>query len=223
MVGAGAQAQCFPFFTYEGEDLTRHENIPLSMLVKFQQHYGDEKITKWDIFHYVYAVLHHPEYRARYVANLRRELPRIPFIGEEAKTFHALAEIGRKLAELHVNYEDAPEYKLKRVENRDEKLNWRVEKMRPTKDKQAIIYNDFLTLDGIPPESFAYRLGNRSALEWVIDQYQASTDKRSGITNDPNREDEPDYIVKLIGKVITVSLERKKLISQLPPVDVHTT
>src|SRR5207247_2235485 len=92
----------------------------------------------------------------RYVANLRRELPRIPFIGEEAKTFHALAEIGRKLAELHVNYEDAPEYKLKRVENRDEKLNWRVEKMRPTKDKQAIIYNDFLTLDGIPPESFAY-------------------------------------------------------------------
>lgn len=211
--------QCFPFYTYDGENSSRRENIPLSILVKFQQHYDDEKITKWEIFHYVYAVLHHPEYRARYAANLRRELPRIPFIGKEAKTFHAFAEIGRKLADLHVNYEDAAECKLKRIENRDEKLNWRVEKMRLSKDKRAIIYNEFLTLDGIPPETFAYRLGNRSALEWVIDQYQVSTDKRSGITNDPNREDEPDYIVKLVGKVITVSLETQKLVAALPPLD----
>jgi predicted helicase len=164
----------------------------------------------------VYAVLHHPEYRVRYAANLRRELPRIPLIGEDARTFRAFSEIGRKLADLHVNYEDASEYKLKRVENGDEKLNWRVEKMRLSKDKRAIVYNEFLTLDGIPPETFAYRLGNRSALEWVIDQYQVSTDKRSGITNDPNRDDEPDYIVKLIGKVIKVSLETQNLIGRLP-------
>ena len=166
-------------------------------------------------------MLHHPEYRTRYAANLRRELPRIPFIGKDAKTFHVFAEIGCKLADLHANYESAAEYKLKRIENRDESLNWRVEKMRLTKDKNAIIYNDFLTLDGIPPETFAYRLGNRSALEWVIDQYQVSTDKRSGITNDPNREDEPDYIVKLIGKVIAVSLETQKLIAQLPPLEIE--
>jgi predicted helicase len=214
-------AQCFPFYTYDGENGERRENIPLSTLVRFQQHYDDEKITKWDIFHYVYAVLHHPDYRTRYAANLRRELPRIPFVGKDAKTFHALAEIGRKLADLHANYEDAAEYKLKCIENRDERLNWRVEKMRLTKDKRAIIYNEFLRLDGIPPEVFAYRLGNRSALEWVIDQYQVSTDKRSGITNDPNREDEPDYIVKLIGKVITVSLETQNLIAQLPPLEIE--
>ena|SRR5438128_5127748 len=213
--------QCFPFYTYDGENGARRENIPLSMLVRFQQHCDDENITKWDIFYYVYAVLHHPDYRARYAANLRRELPRIPFIVKEAKTLHAFAEIGRKLADLHVTYEDAAEYKLKRIENRDEPLNWRVEKMRLTKDKRAIVYNEFLTLEGIPPETFDYRLGNRSALEWVIDQYQVSTDKRSGITNDPNREDEPDYIVKLIGKVITVSLETQKLIAQLPPLEIE--
>ena len=73
--------QCFPFYTYDGEDRARRENIPLSTLVRFQNHYGDEAITKWDIFHYVYAVLHHPEYRTRYAANLRRELPRIPLVG----------------------------------------------------------------------------------------------------------------------------------------------
>lgn len=88
--------------------------------------------------------------------------------------------------------------------------------MRLTKDKSALVYNDFLTLAGIPEAAYAYRLGNRSALEWVIDQYQTSTDPRSGITNDPNREDEPDYIVKLASKVITVSLETQKLIAGLP-------
>jgi hypothetical protein len=84
-------------------------------------------------------------------------------------------------------------------ENPQSPLNCRVEKMRPSKDKSSLAYNDFLTLDGIPPETFEYRLGNRSALEWVIDQYQVSTDKRSGITNDPNRPDDLEYIVRLLG------------------------
>lgn len=220
--GFGSSTQCFPFYTYDGANGTRRENIPLSTFIRFHQHYDDETITKWDIFHYVYAVVNHPEYRNRYAANLRRELPRIPMIGKDATTFHAFAGIGYKLAALHVDYDDAAEYKLKRVENRDEKLNWRVEKMRLAKDKRAIIYNEFLTLDGIPPETFNYRLGNRSALDWVIDQYQVSTDKRSGIKNDPNREDEPDYIVKLIGKVITVSLETQKLIAALPKLETET-
>ena len=75
---------------------------------------------------------------------------------------------------------------------------------------------DFLTLDGIPPETFEYRLGNRSAPEWVIDQYQVSTDKRSGITNDPNRPDDPEYIVRLLAQVITVSRETVKVVEGLP-------
>jgi predicted helicase len=95
-------------------------------------------------------------------------------------------------------------------------LNWRVEKMRLSKHKSSLTYNDFLTLDGIPPETFEYRLGNRSALEWVIDQYQVSTDKRSGITNDPNRPDDPEYIVRLLGQVITVSLETVQVVRGLP-------
>ncbi len=88
--------------------------------------------------------------------------------------------------------------------------------MKLSKDKTQIIYNDFPTLGGIPPEVFEYKLGNRSALEWVIDQYQVKTDKRSGITNDPNRADDPQYIVRLVGKVITVSLETVKIVRGLP-------
>jgi predicted helicase len=209
-------AQCFPFYIHDGEDGVRRENIPPLTLLRFQNHYGDEAITKWDIFHYVYAVLHHPEYRTRYAANLRRELPRLPLLGKDAKTFRAYVATGQKLADLHIHYEQAAEYPLQRIENPEEKLNWRVEKMRLTRDKTELVYNDFLTLTGLPEAAFAYRLGNRSALEWVIDQYKTHTDPRSGITNNPNREDQPDYIVKLIGKVITVSLETQRLIDGLP-------
>ncbi len=105
---------------------------------------------------------------------------------------------------------------LERREKPGEKLNLRVEKMRLSKDKQTLVYNDFLTLSGIPKETYDYRLGNRSALEWVIDQYQVSTDKRSGITNDPNREDDKEYILRLIGQVITVSLETVRIVNALP-------
>ena len=88
--------------------------------------------------------------------------------------------------------------------------------MRLSKDKLRLTVNASLTLAPIPPEVFNYRLGNRSALEWVIDQYQVSTDKRSGITSDPNREDDPEYIVRLVGQVIRVSLETMKVVAELP-------
>ncbi len=276
--------QCFPFFTYDEDGSNRRENITYWALSEFRAHYSDPDITKWNIFHYVYAVLHHPEYRERYAANLKRELPRIPFVcaaespngdtivaqgvspgsagineprvpsgttqtadpsarvealgrddnnkesagrGAEAplypndgapddkQVFWEFAKAGERLADLHVNYEQQPEYTLARVEKGQ--LNWRVEKMRLGKDKTTLFYNEFLTLRGIPPETYEYRLGNRSALEWVIDQYQVSTDKRSGITNDPNRADDPEYIVRLIGQVITVSLEAMKIVRSLPP------
>jgi len=95
-------------------------------------------------------------------------------------------------------------------------VNYHVERMTLSKDKTLFVYNDFLTLGGIPPEVFEYRLGNRSALDWVIDQYQVSTDKRSGIVNDPNKIDDPQYIIRLIGKVITVSLNTAKIVKSLP-------
>ena len=96
-------------------------------------------------------------------------------------------------------------------------LSYRVEdKMRLNKDKTAVIVNPSLTLAGLPPETFQYRLGNRSALEWVIDQYQVSEDKRSGIRSDPNRSDDPEYIVRLVGQVVRVSLETVRIIAGLP-------
>ena len=107
-----------------------------------------------------------------------------------APDFRAFAEAGARLATIHVGYEEQPKYQLKLVETPDIPLDWRVEKMRLSKDKTQLRYNDFLTLDGIPAAAFGYRLGNRSALEWVIDQYRVKTDKRSGIVNDPNREDD---------------------------------
>jgi predicted helicase len=94
--------------------------------------------------------------------------------------------------------------------------------MKLSKDKTTLIYNQFLTLSGIPKETYDYRLGNRSALEWVIDQYQVSTDKRSGITNDPNRDDDKEYILRLIGQVITVSVETVKTVRSLPPLGLPT-
>ncbi len=100
-------------------------------------------------------------------------------------------------------------------------LDWRVEKMRLSKERTQLHYNDFLTLDGIPPETFNYRLGNRSALEWIIDQYRVKTDRRSGILNDPNRPDDPQYIRRLIAQVITVSLETDKIVRNLPDLAIE--
>ncbi len=120
------------------------------------------------------------------------------------------------MGEIHVSYEDQPEYHLDFIETPGMSLDWRVEKMRLSKDKTCIRCNDFLTLAGIPPDAFDYRLGNRSALAWVIDQYRVKNDNRSGITNDPNHPDDPQYIVKLIKKVISVSLETVRLIKELP-------
>ena len=210
-------AQCFPFYTYDEDGSNRRENITDWALTQFRSHYDDDTITKCAIFHYVYGLLHHPEYRTRYQANLKRDLPHIPY----APDFWAFAKAGQRLAELHVGYEAQPEYRLNFIENSDMPLDWRVEKMRLSKDKTRLQYNDFLTLDGIPPETYDYQLGNRSALEWVIDQYRVKTDKRSGISNDPNRGDEPQYIVKLIGKVITVSLETVKIVKGLPALEHH--
>ena len=208
--------QSFPFYTYDEDGTNRRENITDWALEQFRAHYRDEAITKWDIFHYVYALLHHPDYRERYQANLKRDLPHLPYVTD----FWGFAKAGGRLGEIHIGYEKVPEYPLHFIENREVPINWRVEKMKISKDKTQLVYNDFLTLDGIPAKAFDYRLGNRSALEWVIDQYRVKTDKRSGIVNDPNRADAPRYIVKLIGKVITVTLETVEIVEGLPGLGV---
>ncbi len=208
--------QCFPFYIYDEDGTNRRENITDWALAQFQAHYKDANITKWNIFHYIYALLHHPTYREHYQANLKRDLPHIPF----AKDFWEFVEAGKRLAEIHVHYEDQPEYKLNLIETEGRSLDWRVAQMRFSKDKTQIKYNDFLTLDGIPAEAFQYQLGNRSALEWVVDQYRVKTDKRSGIVNDPNRADAETYIVDLIGKVVGVSLETVGIVERLSGLEI---
>jgi predicted helicase len=205
--------QCFPFYTYNKDGTNRQENLTDWALKTFRQHYRSRKLTKWDIFYYVYGLLHHSGYREKYAANLKRELPRVPY----ASDFWAFANAGQQLAELHLHYETQPEYPLRLVTK--EPLTWRVEKMKLSKDKTSLIYNDTLTFTGIPPETFEYRLGNRSALEWVIDQYQVCQDKRSGIVNDPNRLEEEQYLARLIGRMVTVSVKTVAIVKELPAIE----
>ena len=205
-------AQCFPFYVYNQDGTNRRENITDWGLKQFRNHYGDNTITKWDIFYYVYGLLHHPGYREKFADNLKRDLPRIPF----APDFQAFASAGKQLAQLHLEYETLEPYDLQWIESDDVPLSYRVDRMKLSKDKTALIVNDSLTLAGIPPDVFAYRLGNRSALEWVIDQYRLKTDKRSGIRSDPNRLDDEEYIVRLIGQVVRVSLETVEIVRGLP-------
>jgi predicted helicase len=124
--------------------------------------------------------------------------------------------VSETLADPHVNYESAKEFPLKRQENKAVKLDWRVEAMKLSKDKASLFYNDFLTLSGIPVEVYDYRLGNRSALDWVIDQYCVTKDDNGNITSDPNRLDDEQYVIRLLGQVITVSLETQKVVKELP-------
>ena len=206
-------SQCFPFYTYDEDGTNRQENITDWALSEFRTHYSDDTITKWDIFHYTYALLHHPVYREKYEMNLKRDLPHIPF----TEDFWSFSKAGAALADLHINYESVPKYdKLRKVETPGMQVNWDVEKMKLSKDKTQLTYNDFLTLEGIPVEVYDYKLGTRSALEWIVDQYRVKTDKRSGIVNDPNRTEEPQYIVDLIGSVITMSLKTVEIIESLP-------
>lgn len=121
--------------------------------------------------------------------------------------------------ELHIDYEKQPEYPLEEIETPKVKWTLRVDKMSLSKDKTELRYNEALTLRGIPAAAFEYRLGNRSALDWVIDQYRVSTDARSGIVNDPNRAEDERYILRLIGQVITVSLETMEIVKGLPSMD----
>lgn len=213
------------------EGYERLDNITEATLRAYRDHYDDarspqkEQITKEDIFFYIYALLHHPDYRERYEADLKKMLPRIPMVPD----FWDYSNIGRELAELHVNYEtvepypiteswalDAPTDEWQRY--RVEKLAW--SKKGKDKDTSRLIYNDYLTFSDIPSEINDYQIGGRSPLEWIIDRYKISPDKKSGIVNDPNdyfREvDNPRYLAELIKSLVTVTMRTQELIKALP-------
>lgn len=211
----------------------RRDNITDATLAAYRQHYHDarspqgERISKEDIFFYVYALLHHPEYRERYHADLKKMLPRIP----KAVDFWSYSTIGRELADLHVNYERMPAYSSIQAEwsmdtPTDEWAKYHVTKLvwaknsGKAKDLTRLIYNDYLTFSGIPAEANEYKIGGRSPLEWMVDRYKITTDKKSGIVNDPNdycREvGDPAYIAKLVPSLVTVSMRTQELMRALP-------
>ena len=123
--------------------------------------------------------------------------------------------IGAEILRIYLDCEHAPEYPLTWLENRDVPFSWRVEKVRLSKDRTKVVVNPSLTLGDIPKEAFEYRLGNRSALEWVLDQYQISTDKRSGTIAYPSRDEDPEYVVRLVSRVVTVSVATVRLVRSL--------
>jgi predicted helicase len=209
----GRPSQCFPFYTYAADGSDRRENITDEALARVRAHHADGTIGKWDVFHHVYAILHHPAYRRRYEADLRRDLPRIPW----APDFWAFARAGRRLAEIHAGFEAEAVHPLDRIESPGAPRSWRVDRMRLDRTGGRVVYNRTLTLAGIPPEVFEHRVGSRSALGWVIDQQRVSTDPRSGIVRDPNVSEDPERIVRLFGRVISVSLETVRIVRALPP------
>lgn len=202
--------------------LERVDNITDEILTDYRQSFG-KGVSKDDIFFYVYGMLHSREYRAEFEADLKRMLPRIP----KVKSFKQFVEAGRALSELHLNYETVDPYPL--IENVMPNASLRVTKMRYAKEgrqdnKTTIIYNDHVTLTGIPEQAHEYLLGSRSALDWIIERYQVKTDKASGIVNDPNawgdEHGDPRYIVDLVKRITTVSVETVKIVNGLPSLEV---
>ena len=205
--------QCSPLYTYGPDGTHRRDNITGWALERSRTYYGNPCITRCRIFHYVYGILHQAGYRERFAQNLKLALPRIPF----APDFDAFAYAGEELARLHLDYEKLEPYPLRFIETPGAVLRYEVhDKMRLARDRASLAVNPTLTLAGIPHEAFDYRLGNRSAIEWVVDQYQVTEDPRSGIRSDPNRPEDPQYIVRLAGQVIRLSLETVRIVKNLP-------
>lgn len=231
--------QCFPLYWYEEhipdemnmfdegkvKEYIRHDGITDFILKRCRENYGP-KVTKEDIFYYVYGLLHMETYRKEFAADLKKSLPRIPLV-EEPKDFRLISKVGRKLADLHLHYEDQDPLPGVTVTGA-ETGNFKVTKIRYAKkgmveDKSTIIYNESIRISGIPKEAQQYEVNGRTPMGWIMDRYQVTTDKKTGIRNDPNdwcqEHGNPRYILDLLLSVITVSVKTMELIHQLPQID----
>lgn len=238
--------QCFPRWL-PGErtdkkdslDLGESDEIPSGFskdaLPHFQAAYPGKPLTEDDLFYYIYGILHSEDYRSRYANNLMKELPRIPRVATYEQ-FMAFAEAGRKLADLHVNFEKVEPYNGVKIEfTQDGKPSYRVKKMQwgkiqgkkgnASKDKTTLVYNDWITVKNIPLEAQEYVVNKRSALDWIVERACVSIDKASGIVNDFNdyaaELGNERYPLELFLRVITVSLETMKIVKALPPLEIH--
>lgn len=240
------KSQCFPLYWYddstadiadlfsapqsEMERYVRRDGVTDWILSTARKQYGS-RVTKEDIFYYVYGILHAPDYRTTFAADLKKSLPRLPLV-ESPDDFWAFSRAGRSLAELHLGYERVEPYAGCRtiyspLTNRGDEISYLIDdKMRfgkldsKTADKRIIHYNAGITIENIPLEAYDYVVNGKSAIEWVMERYAVKTDPASLITNDPNdwcrEHDDPKYIYNLLLRIITVSLETMKIVRSLP-------
>jgi predicted helicase len=203
--------QCLSLHCYD-KDGNRFDNITDWGLEQFAQFYKDKTIAKQDIFHYVYAALHDLSYRKKYELNLKRSFPRIPFYDD----FHRWAAWGKELMDLHLNYEEAEPYSLQIVTIGQK--NAPKAKLKADKEAGIIVLDENSEIKGIPDEAWEYKLGNRSALEWILDQYQEKKPKDATIAEKFNAYRFADYksqVIDLLKRVCTVSVETMKIISNM--------
>ncbi|MBQ4913344.1 DEAD/DEAH box helicase [Maribacter sp. MMG018] len=235
--------QCFPLFYYEekvkqspglfdqvGEsENIRHDGVSDFILGCTQKQYG-KSVTKEDIFYYVYGILHSPDYRKTFANDLKKMLPRLPLV-DEPRDFWKFSKAGRALADLHINYESVEPYPDVQIEGQQALLDadayefYRVSKMRfPKKDqKDTILYNGRITIKNIPEKAYEYVVNGKSAIEWIMERYQVKTDKKSGITNDPNdwgkEHENPSYIFDLLLSIINLSVQTVDIVNSLPKLE----
>lgn len=235
--------QCFPLYWYEenknhqktlfdeetGEDYIRRDGITDWILKEVRSRYGTREITKEMIFYYVYGLLHSPDYRERFASDLKKSLPRIPIV-DRVEDFMDFYKYGKKLADLHLNYEDVPAYEgcdvriadYVETDNYTAYDHFYVDKMRfkSKDDKSTIIYNGNITIENIPAKAYEYIVNGKSAIEWIVERYCVSQDKKSLIKNDCNdwskEHKKPRYILDLLLSVINVSVQTVDIIKALP-------
>lgn len=238
-----ASSQNFPLYYYEertkqtpglfdqaGEsEYIQRDGVSDFILERAQEQYG-KSVTKEDIFYYVYGILHSPDYRETFKNDLKKMLPRLPLV-DEPRDFWKFSKAGRALADLHINYESVAPYPIVEVVGQEALINmdaynfYSVNKMRfPKKDqKDTIIYNGRIKIKNIPPKAYEYVVNGKSAIEWIMERYQVKTDKKSGITNDPNdwsnEHENPSYIFDLLLSIINVSVQTVDIVKGLPKLE----
>lgn len=239
--------QCFPLYWYEerkgaqvslfddgGEKYIRHDAITDFILKRAREQYGD-KVTKEDIFYYVYGFLHCPTYRETFANDLKKMLPRLPLV-DKAEDFWAFSRAGRELAELHLNYEQVEASNevvidmhnlLPGMEAESQEQLYRVTQMKfgklgKDKDKSVIEYNPFITLRNIPLRAYDYMVNGKSAIEWIMERYCDKVDTKSGIRNDANQwgieHGNPRYPLDLLQSIITLSIKTLDIVDGLPKI-----
>ncbi|MCF8324410.1 MAG: DEAD/DEAH box helicase family protein [Leadbetterella sp.] len=227
--------QYFPLYYYEAnnskqtgifdeessQDYIRRDAISNFILERAKKQYG-KNVTKEDIFYYVYGFLHSPEYRETFANDLKKMLPKLPLV-DDVRDFWAFSNAGRKLADLHINYETTPPFEGATVKGSEAEF-YLVDKMRfPKKDqKDTILFNSKITISEIPEKAYEYVVNGKSAIEWIMERYQVTTHKESGIKNDPNdwskEVGNPRYILDLLLSIINVSVQTVDIVASLPKV-----